>query len=130
VGYFVFFFYTLQSHPAVVLYVYLYAKSAIPTARARNPNILFSALAVEALLLPASGSRSSYSHDFFPGFAQELAIGIKGNEALSSLGVSSNGIGQGQYLGDGKYATETAGKRLEVAVVLLMCTSCRHCRTC
>jgi hypothetical protein len=35
------FFNTLQSHPAVVLFVYLYAKSTIPDARARNPNIFF-----------------------------------------------------------------------------------------
>jgi hypothetical protein len=27
------FFNTLQSHPAVILYVYLYAKSTIPNAR-------------------------------------------------------------------------------------------------
>ena len=32
--------------------------------RARNPNRFFSALAVETLL-PASGNRSNYSHDFF-----------------------------------------------------------------
>jgi hypothetical protein len=35
---------TLQSHPAVVLFVYLYAKSTIPDARARNlrnPNRFF-----------------------------------------------------------------------------------------
>jgi hypothetical protein len=54
---------TLQSHPAVVLYVYLYAKSTIPVipdARARNPNRFFSALAVETLyFLPASGNRSN-----------------------------------------------------------------------
>jgi hypothetical protein len=55
---------TLQSHPAVVLFAYLYAKSTIPDARARNPNRFFSALAVETLL-PASGNRSNYSHDFF-----------------------------------------------------------------
>jgi hypothetical protein len=48
----------------VVLYVYLYAKSTIPDARARNPNRFFSGLAVETLL-PASGNRSNYSHDFF-----------------------------------------------------------------
>jgi Ran GTPase-activating protein (RanGAP) involved in mRNA processing and transport len=59
-----------------------------------------------------------------------LANAIPNMEALSSLDVSSNGIGQGQYLGDGKYATETAGKHLEAAVVLLMYTSCRHGRTC
>ena len=49
---------------AVVLYVYLLPKSTIPDARARNPNRFFSALAVETLL-PASGNRSNYSHDFF-----------------------------------------------------------------
>jgi hypothetical protein len=48
----------------VVLCVYLLPKSTIPNARARNPNRFFSALAVEALL-PASGNRSNYSHDFF-----------------------------------------------------------------
>jgi hypothetical protein len=48
----------------VVLFVYLYAKSTIPDARARNPNRFVSALAVETLL-PASGNRSKYSHDFF-----------------------------------------------------------------
>jgi hypothetical protein len=35
------FFNTLQSHPAVVLYVYLLPKSTIPDARARNPNSFF-----------------------------------------------------------------------------------------
>jgi hypothetical protein len=40
------------------------AKLLIREARARNPNIIFSALAVETLL-PASGNRSNYSHDFF-----------------------------------------------------------------
>jgi hypothetical protein len=59
-----FFFYTLQSYPAVVLYVYLLPKSAIPDVRARNPSSFFSALAVETLL-PASGNRSNYSYDFF-----------------------------------------------------------------
>jgi hypothetical protein len=44
--------------------IYAYAKSTVLNARARNPNIFFSALAVETLL-PASGSRSNYSHDFF-----------------------------------------------------------------
>ena len=58
------FFNTLQSHPAVVLYVYLLPKSTIRNARARNPNRFFSALAVETLL-PASGNRPNYSHDFF-----------------------------------------------------------------
>ena len=38
------------------------AKLLIREARARNPNRLFSALAVE-ILLPASGNRSNYSHD-------------------------------------------------------------------
>jgi hypothetical protein len=54
---------TLQSHPAVILFVYLYAKSTIPDARARNPNRFCFAHAVVALL-PASGNRSNYSHDF------------------------------------------------------------------
>jgi hypothetical protein len=40
------------------------AIGTIPNARARNPNIFFSALAVETLL-PASGNRSNYPHDFF-----------------------------------------------------------------
>ena len=40
------------------------AKLLIREARARNPNRFFSALAVETLL-PASGNRSNYSHDFF-----------------------------------------------------------------
>jgi hypothetical protein len=55
---------TLQSHPAVVLCVYLLPKSTIRNARARNPNIFFPVLAVETLL-PASGNYSNYSHDFF-----------------------------------------------------------------
>jgi hypothetical protein len=57
------FFNTLQSHPAVVFNVYLLPKSTILNARARNPNRFVSALAVETLL-PASGNRSNYSHDF------------------------------------------------------------------
>jgi hypothetical protein len=47
----------------------------IREARARNPNIFFSALAVETLL-PASGNRSNYSHDFFvdtPGSSRYIA---------------------------------------------------------
>jgi hypothetical protein len=47
-----------------VFYVYLLPKSTALNARARNPNIFFSALTAETLL-PASGNRSNYSHDFF-----------------------------------------------------------------
>jgi hypothetical protein len=58
--------FNLPSHPAVavVLCAYLLPKSAVLNARTRNPNRFVSALAVETLL-PASGSRSNYSHDFF-----------------------------------------------------------------
>ena len=48
----------------MILFVVLLPKSTIRSARARNPNRFFSALAVETLL-PASGNRSNYSHDFF-----------------------------------------------------------------
>jgi hypothetical protein len=45
----------------LILFVYLYAKSTIPDARARNPNIFFSALAVEALLPTARYEKAGFA---------------------------------------------------------------------
>jgi hypothetical protein len=51
---FVFFFYALQSHPAVVFDVYLLPKSTVLNARARNPNSFFLRLLSRHSFLPAA----------------------------------------------------------------------------